>query len=143
MISFILAIISGAAMSIQGVFNTRVTEKIGLWETTTIAQGSAFVLALILMFVVGKGNISEVKSVNKLYLLAGFIGVIITFTVIKTIGSLGPTCGISIILVSQLITAALIDYFGLFNSPKVNFSFNEFLGVALMIAGIILFKWKH
>lgn len=141
--SFILAIISGAAMSIQGVFNTRLTEKIGLWETTTIAQGSAFVLALILMFTIGKGNISEVKSVNKLYLLAGLIGVIITFTVIKTISSLGPTCGISIILVAQLVTAALIDYFGLFNTPKITFSFNEFLGVALMIAGIIFFKWKH
>ena len=45
MIAIILAIISGAAMSIQGVLNTRLNEKIGLWEATTIVQGSAFVLS--------------------------------------------------------------------------------------------------
>ena len=49
MLGIILAIISGAAMSIQGVFNTRVSEKIGVWETNTIVQGSAFVLALLIM----------------------------------------------------------------------------------------------
>lgn len=60
-----------------------------------------------------------------------------------SIGSLGATYGISIILVSQLITAALIDYFSLFGSNKVNFTLKEFIGVAIMIIGIIVFKWKR
>lgn len=143
MLAIILAIISGAAMSIQGVFNTRVSEKIGLWEANTIVHGTAFLLTLILMFTIGKGNISNWKSINKLYLLGGLLGVVITFTVIKTIDGLGPTCGISIILVSQLLVAAVIDGFGLFGTPKLSFSLNEFIGVATMIAGIIIFKWKH
>lgn len=142
MLSIIIAIISGASMSIQGVFNTRLSEKIGLWESNTIVHGTAFIITLILMLTIGKGDIRNIRSVNKLYLVGGVIGVIITYTVIKTIGNLGPTCGISIILVAQLLTAALIDYFGLFNSQRVSFSFNEFAGVALMIVGIIIFKWK-
>lgn len=143
MIGIIIAIISGAAMSIQGVFNTRVSDKIGLWETNTIVQGSAFILTLILMFTVGKGSFQELKSTNKIYLLGGIIGVIITYTVMKTIGNLGPTYGISIILVSQLATAAIFDCFGLCGTEKLNFSWNEFIGLFIMIAGIIIFKWKR
>ena len=142
MIAIILAIISGAAMSIQGVLNTRLNEKIGLWEATTIVQGSAFVLSLIIMFFIGKGNMKGLVSVNKIYLLGGILGVIITFTVIKTVAGLGPTYGIATILVAQLVVAALIDACGLFETPKITFSLNEFIGVAVMIAGIIIFKWK-
>ncbi len=49
MLGIILAIISGAAMSIQGVFNTRVSEKIGVWETNTIVQGFCFCFSHFLL----------------------------------------------------------------------------------------------
>ena len=142
MIAIILAIISGAAMSVQGVLNTRLNEKIGLWEATTIVQGIAFGLSLIVMFFIGKGNMKELASINKVYLLGGVLGVIITFTIIKTVAGLGPTYGIATIFVSQLVVAALIDAFGLFGTPKLTFSLNEFIGVGVMIVGIIIFKWK-
>ena len=44
MIAIITAIISGIAMSVQGVFNTRLGEKIGVWETNVFVQGSALIL---------------------------------------------------------------------------------------------------
>lgn len=142
MFGFIIAIISGIAMSLQGVFNTKLSDKIGTWETNTIVQGSALVLTLIILFFFGNGNFREIKSANKLYLLGGALGVIITFTVIISIKSLGTTVGIGTILIAQLLAAALIDAFGLFGSEKVPFSFHEILGIVIMIAGIVLFKWK-
>lgn len=142
MLGIILAIISGAAMSIQGVFNTRVSEKIGVWETNTIVQGSAFVLALIIMLMIRNGSYSELRAVNKIYLLGGAIGVVITYTVMAAVGSLGPTFGISIILISQLLTAAIIDAFALFDTEKLKFAAHNYIGIILMIIGIIIFKWK-
>lgn len=130
-------------MSLQGVFNTRVSQKIGLWETNLIVQGSAFLFTFIAYLFLKDGQISNIKSVNKLYLLGGFIGVIITYTVMKGIGELGPTFSISIILISQLLTAAIIDGFALFHSQKVTFHWNNYLGLTLMIIGIILFKFKN
>ena len=61
----------------------------------------------------------------------------------KSISGLGPTCGIGIILVAQLLAAALIEAFGLFGSEKLNFTLKEFIGIAIMVVGIIVFKWKH
>lgn len=142
MFGFIIAIISGISMSVQGVFNTKLSDKIGTWETNTIVQGSALVLTLIILFFFGNGNFKELKSANKLYLLGGALGVVITFTVILSIKSLGTTVGIGTILIAQLLAAALIDAFGLFGSEKVPFSFHEILGIVIMIAGIVLFKWK-
>ena len=143
MIAIITAIISGIAMSVQGVFNTRLGEKIGVWETNVFVQGSALILTLIITFLIGKGSYNQIKEANKLYLLGGALGVVITYTVMKSISGLGPTCGIGIILVAQLLAAALIEAFGLFGSEKLNFTLKELIGIAIMVVGIIVFKWKH
>lgn len=143
MFGIICAIISGISMSLQGVFNTRLGEKIGTWETNVFVQGTGLILTLIISFMIGKGSYSQIKNVNKLYLLGGALAVVITFTVMKSISSMGPTCGIGIILVAQLLAAAIIDAFGLFGSEKIKFSLHHFIGVAIMIIGIVIFKWKH
>ncbi len=143
MLGIICAIISGIAMSIQGVFNTRLGEKIGLWETTALVQAIALLCSLIILFLFGDGSFSNLKTTNKFYLLGGVLGVVITYTVIKSVGNMGPTLGIGIILIAQLLSAAIIDAFGLFGSEKIKFSLNNFIGIAIMIIGIVIFKWKH
>ena len=67
MIGFICAIISGISMTLQGVFNTRLSEKIGSWETNTIVQASGLALTLIILLFFRKGDFRAVKEVNKLY----------------------------------------------------------------------------
>ena len=137
----ILSIIAGLAMTFQGVFNTRLQEKVGAFEANTIVQGTAFILALILLFFLGKGNIREVKDINKIYLLGGVIGVIITYTVMGSIASIGTTFAISTILIAQLLSAAIMEWFGWFGPEKIPFSFHTIAGVAIMIIGILVFKF--
>ncbi len=142
MIGFIIAIISGISMSLQGIFNTKLGEKLGIWETNVFVQASALLITLIILFFFGDGNFKNIKTANKLYLLGGVLSVVIIFTVIKSISSLGATVGIGTILVAQITTAALIDAFGLFGNEKISFGPSEILGIVIMIAGIILFEWK-
>lgn len=143
MFGIICAIISGIAMSVQGVFNTRLGEKIGVWETTLLVQIIALIVSLIAFFFLGDGSYSNLKTANKIYLLGGILGVVITFTVIKSVSSMGPALGIGIILISQLLSAALIDILGLFETVKIKFSLNHLLGIAIMIIGVVIFKWNH
>jgi len=143
MFGIICAIISGIAMSIQGVFNTRLGEKIGVWETTLLVQAIALMVSIVIFFFLRDGSYAYLRNSNKMYLLGGVLGVVITFTVIKSVSSMGPALGIGIILISQLLSAALIDVFGLFGSERIKFSLNHFLGIAIMIIGIVIFKWNH
>ena len=129
-------------MSLQGVFNTRVSEKIGLWETNVFVQGTGLILTLIILLVAGNGNFKTIKEVNKLYLLGGVLGAIIIFSVMQGITKLGPTYSIATILVAQLLAAGLIDSFGIFGAEQIKFTLSKFIGIGIMIVGIIIFKWK-
>lgn len=142
MIGVLLSILSGICMSLQGVFNARLSSKIGLWETNVLVQGTGLIITLVVLLIAGNGNFKNLKSVNKLYLLGGALGVVIIFTVMEGINKLGPTYAIASILIAQLISAGIIDAFGLFDSTKINFSASKFIGVGIMILGIIIFKWK-
>jgi len=140
MLGVIFSIIAGAVMSLQGVINTRLSEKIGLYESNMFVQGTAFFFSLIALYFFGKGNLNALFETNKLYWFGGLLGIIITITVMLAIGNLSPTVAISIILVSQLLVAAIIDSFGLMDTKKVTFEWTKYLGLFLMITGVILFK---
>lgn len=142
MMGVIFSIIAGAAMSVQGVMNTRLSEKIGLYESNAIVQGTAFLLSLAAVWILGKGNFKALGDVNKFYLLGGALGLVITITVMLGMGKLSPTVAVSVILISQLLVAAVIDAFGLMGSERIAFSWNKYVGIALMIGGVLLFKWK-
>jgi len=138
----IFAILSGIFISFQSVFNTRLGEKLGFWETNTFVHGSGFVLSLLIMLIYGTGSFSGIGQVNNLYLLGGALGVMIVFSVMNAISALGATYCISILLVTQLITATLIDSFGLFGSPVVKFDVTKLIGLVVMVAGILIYKMK-
>lgn len=142
MFGIIFSIIAGVCMSLQGVFNTRLSSKIGSWETNVIVQGSGLILTILILLLFGNGHFKEIKNVNKLYLLGGVLGVIIIFTVMEGISLMGPTYSIATILVAQLTAAGIIDAFGLFDSTKISFGWTKIIGIVIMIIGIVIFKWK-
>ena len=138
----LFSIAAGVFISLQGVFNTRFGEKIGFWETNTFIHASGLAFTLIMMLVAGTGSFAKLGEVNKLYMLGGVLGVLIIFSVMNAITALGATYCIAILLVTQLIAATIIDTFGLFGSPIIKFDITKLLGIAIMIAGIIVFKLK-
>ena len=141
MIGFLFAVIAGAVMSVQGVMNTRLQDKVGLWEANAYVQGTAFLLSLLVMLVFGKGNLQAFRQVPWGYWLGGVLGLVITVTVMLSIKGLEATVAISAILIAQLLVAAAIDYFGWMGQEKVAFTVKQWLGVALMLGGVCLFKW--
>ena len=50
MFGIIAALLSGALMSIQGVFNTEVTKQTGTWLTNSFVQCTGFLVCLIIWF---------------------------------------------------------------------------------------------
>jgi len=129
-------------MSFQGVINTRLSEKIGLYESNAFVQGSAFILSLLAVWLIGNGQLRTILEVNKIYWLGGVLAIIITITVMLGIKGLSPTIAIAIILISQITVAALIDAFGLLDTQKIAFHWTKFLGLALMIGGVLIFKLR-
>ena len=109
MIGFLFSILAGAAMSIQGVMNTRLQDGIGLWEANAYVQGTAFLLSLAVMWLFGNGNLRALTDMPKWTLLGGALGLVITVTVMLSIKGLHPAVAISTILIAQLLVAAAIE----------------------------------
>ena len=130
---FIIACISGALMSIQGVFNTGVTKQSGPWITNSFVQ----------LTEMGKVSVGQLLKVNPKYmLLGGVIGAFITLTVIKSMEMLGPAQAILAIVITQVLVGYLIELFGLFGVEKVPFSWTKCMGMLLSIIGVVIFELK-
>lgn len=143
MIGIITALVSGALMSIQGVFNTEVTKQSGLWVSTSWVQFSALIISLAIWFFTGRESMSTLVQVEPKYLLlGGVIGTFITVTVIQSMGSLGPAQAAILILISQLAVAYLIELFGLFGMEKQPFLWRKVIGMVIAVGGLVLFRWE-
>ena len=143
MIGFLIAIVSGALMSIQGVFNTAVTKNSSIWVANGFVQATAFAVCLGAWLFFDRTSVAALFTVKPKYmLLGGVIGAFITLTVIKSMSMLGPSKAVMLIIISQLIVAYLIEIFGLFGVDKQPFEWKKAVGMAVAIVGIIVFKWE-
>lgn len=82
------------------------------------------------------------KVEPKYMLLGGAIGAFITYTVIKSMESLGPAKAVMLIVIAQLAVAYVIELFGMFGVEKQPWEWRKAIGMLVAIAGIVIFKWR-
>lgn len=143
MLGIIIALVSGALMSIQGVFNTQVTKTSSIWVANAFVQFTAFLLCILAWLITDRNSFGALLKVEPKYmLLGGAIGAFITYTVIKGMDMLGPAKAVMLIVVAQLLVAYIIEIFGWFGVEKQPFELRKMIGMGIAVAGIIIFKWK-
>ena len=143
MAGFLIALLSGALMSVQGVFNAQVTKTTGIWVSNGWVQLSAFFLCLFVWLATGRDSVAALMEVQPRYmLLGGVIGAGITWTVIKSMAQLGPAKAALLIVMSQLSVAYLIELVGLFGVEKEPFSWRKVIGMGIALIGTTIFQWK-
>ena len=122
MVGWIVALISGVLMSIQGVLNTEVTKQTSLWVSTGWVQLSALIVCITAWLIRDRSSVTALMDVS--------------------MDQLGPARAAQLIVVSQIAAAYLIELFGLFGVDKANFQWSKVLGLGLSIIGIMIVKWK-
>ena len=143
MIGFFIALISGALMSIQGVFNTQVTKASSIWTASAFVQLTALVVCVGAWLFTERSNPLQVFQVQPKYmLLGGAIGAFITYTVIRSMDMLGPARAVMLIVIAQLIVAYVIELLGWFGVEQQPWEWRKGIGMLVAIVGIIVFKWK-
>ncbi len=143
MFGILIALLSGALMSVQGVFNTEVTKQTSLWVSSAFVQLTALLVCLVVWLAADRTSFLELADVQHKYmLLAGVIGAFITVTVVKSMDALGPAKAAMLIVIAQLGIAWAIELMGLFGVEKTSFEWRKLLGMLIAIAGIVIFKWE-
>lgn len=143
MIGFLIAVISGLLMSVQGVFNTQVTKTTGMWVANAFVQFTAFLVCIAIWAISDRTSLGTLLKVEPRYMLiGGILGAGITYTVIKAMDMMGPAKAVMMIVTAQILVAYLIELFGLFGVEKQPFYWRKVIGILLAAGGIILFKWE-
>ena len=110
MVGFLIAVLSGVLMSVQGIFNTQVTKASSIWSANVFVQATALLSCLAVWLAADRSNLFAVfRSEPKYLLLGGVLGAGITWTVIKAMAMLGPARAVLFIVVAQIAAAYLVD----------------------------------
>ena len=141
MAGFLIAMISGALMSTQGVFNTDVTKSTSIWVAAGFVQLTALITCIIMWLSNGRPDIAGLFQIERKYaLLGGVMGAFITYTVVKSMSSLGICKASLIIVITQIAAAYVIELFGIFGAKKTEFSWIKILGIIIAIAGVVIYN---
>lgn len=131
-----MAALSGMAMTFQGTFNSALSKKIGVIETSMIVHITGLVVSIVGVIIWGTfPKITTLKDVPYYSLLGGVLGVLIIAGVAYTISRTGAAFGISIILIAQLLSAVILDHFGIFTLERIPINTTRVIGTILMLVG--------
>ena len=144
MTGIFIALISGALMSLQGIFNTEVTKQSSMWVSASWVQFSALVTCLVIWAASDRSSFSALVKINPRYvLLGGVFGAFITYTVIQSMSALGPARSTMLIVIAQLTISWGVELLGMFGVEKADFSMRRLMGLLIAVAGVILFGWER
>ncbi|OAB39542.1 DMT family transporter [Paenibacillus glacialis] len=139
-LGLILAVIAGALVGVQNIFNSKVNERAGSWATTTLVLGMGFLASLLIGLIFEGKHMFSLDNMQPWYWFSGLIGVGVVICMVQGMKLLGPTYAISIVLTAQLGFALLWDSLGWLGLEKVPFSFTKLIGVLVIVGGICAFK---
>ncbi|MFO8060310.1 MAG: DMT family transporter [Bacillota bacterium] len=138
--ALIIAALAGSIMAWQGAINSLLSRSITLAGTTLVVH---LVGAVLSGAVVLAGLTADMLNIRWTDLaeapwytyLGGALGVAIVWSVAASIGIAGAAPATTAIIAGQVLTAALLDHFGLLHLRQVPFSPARGLGIVLLAAG--------
>lgn len=137
-ISYILALLAGAALSFEGAIYAELGKTIGQIETSfyNFFMGSIIMGLLWLFF--GKGRISHTFEAPKWSLLGGVLGVVYLTSIVISVPYVGVGITMVAVIIGQLVMSMVIEHFGWLGSTKTRINKEKILAVISMIIALIL-----
>ncbi|WP_298861188.1 DMT family transporter [uncultured Sulfitobacter sp.] len=134
-----IMVLAGIGIPVLAALNAQLGVRIGSpAAAATVLFVVAFIASLVVAFLVAPQGFSKLVDVPKHLFLAG---VLIAFYVLS-ITFIAPHFGVGnavfFVLLGQLISAALIDHFGLFGAQVSPVSLTRAGGISVMAIGVWL-----
>jgi transporter family-2 protein len=134
-----LPIIAGIAIALQGVFSNRVSERSGVIQAVFLIHAFGLLTAMVVLFI-GRHNYGFVKNFNLYAVMGGALGVVIIFTISKSITLNGVLTTVLISVIVQMTLSKVIDHFGLFGIEKNPINIMHVISILMMIVAVIIYQ---
>ena len=133
--NYFISIFTGIVLAIMISLNGGLGNISGNYASSVIIHFVGLI-GIIFVLIFTKSKIKNLKGIPFYMFTGGLIGILtVLFTNIGFSG-LGVSLTVSLSLLGQLITSLIIDHFGYFNMPVIEFDKKKILGLIVIIAGI-------
>lgn len=137
-ISFILALLAGAALSFEGAIYAELGKTVGQIETSFYNFFMGSIIMGLLWIFFGKGKFSYTFEAPKWSLLGGFLGVVYLTSIVVSVPFVGVGITMVAVIIGQLIMSMVIEHFGWLGSIKTSINKEKIIAVISMIIALIL-----
>lgn len=137
-IAYILALLGGILLSIQGAVYGQLGQFIGQLETNFYNFFVASILLGLLWLFFGKGNMSKITKVPKWTLVGGAFGVVYLSALIISVPYIGVGLAMLALILGQLITSMVIEHFGWLGSRRAKLNKEKIFAIISMLIALVL-----
>lgn len=137
-ISYIVALIAGAALSFEGAIYGELGKTIGQLETSfyNFFVGS-IILGLLWLFF-GKGKLSFAVKAPKWTLLGGVLGVVYLTSIVISVPIVGVGIAMVAVIIGQLVMSMVIEHYGWLGSNVSKINKEKIFAIISMIIALVL-----
>lgn len=137
---FLLALMfcGGMAVAVQPSINARLAQKIGAFESSFISFAVGTLAMLLILLVSGRNDLRGVAGASWWELTGGLLGAFFVTLTIITVPRIGTLAVMASVIAGQLMTAALLDHFGMFGLRQIPIEPRRLTGMLLLACGAAL-----
>jgi transporter family-2 protein len=141
----LLAFVTGAGIAAQFVINSRLRVLLGGPVWAAVVQFVVGLLLLLAAALVTRQPAPLTAGLTRApwwVWTGGVVGATFIFMSIVLTPLLGTTLTLATLIVGQLTAALVIDHYGLFGGTVIRMSPFRVAGVALLLLGVALIRWR-
>ncbi|TXE10346.1 DMT family transporter [Gelidibacter salicanalis] len=143
LVYIIFAIVAGAVLPLQAGLNVQLGKSVSQPVFAAFASFLVGSLGLLIYLFIIKFDFSlfsNVKSVSPIVWIAGLLGAFYVAAVIVLAPKLGTALTFSLVVAGQMVISLVLDHYGLLGLPVKTINWQRFLGIAFLIAGVLLIR---
>jgi transporter family-2 protein len=144
-IFYLLPLLAGIAMSVQSGLNAQLRTQFNHPVLAALISFLAGTVALLLVLLFSRQpmpSFQEYLQTDWWKFTGGLFGAFIVTATIISISQIGASNMFVIIITGQLLTALIMDHYGLLGMPVQQISWNKVGGMLLLVAGAYLVNKK-
>ncbi|MEQ8675305.1 MAG: DMT family transporter [Aggregatilineales bacterium] len=139
-----MAIISGAFIGLQGIFNSVLEKNIGLVGMTSFVHLTGFLVSIPLVLVFETKFVENMQALPRQgiplpVILSGALGLVLVPGIAFALGRTNPAITFSFVMIGQLVLSMVVQQFGWFGVAQESLSFTKILAIVLIVGGVALF----
>ena len=134
-----LMLIAGMGIPIMAALNTGLSHHIqSPMAAVLILTAVAMAIAALGMTITARPNLAAISSAPPLYFFAGTLFILYIASITFAAPKIGLGTAVFYVLLGQLISASIIDHFGLWGVPISAITPRRLLGLAFIAFGVYL-----